>query len=176
MELRGFWRLFIQGDKSAFQRIYEQYADELHKYGMKLCNDHHLVIDCIHDLFVDLYGNHKIAREVNIRVYLISALRRRLFKQLKTTSNEVFLEENDSLEVEASPETTWIDRETEMAMWSRLKNELSRLTKRQQEILYLRFTLDLPYPEVAEIMNINIETCRKLSYRAMKTLKTNLQP
>lgn len=172
MDLKAFWKLFVNGDKDAFRRIYEAHAEGLYAYGIGLGGDHDQVLDCIHDLFVHLYGNHKIAEDVNIRVYLMTSLRRRLFKGSKTTK-ETTVNEVD-MEMEESAEASLIARETEQMTWQRLKYGIDRLPKRQREILHLRYTLDLPYPEVAKVMNINIETCRKLSYRAIKLLKADL--
>jgi len=172
MDLKGFWKLFVNGDKDAFQRIYEAHADNLYAYGIKLGGEHDQVLDSIHDLFVHIYGNRKIAEEVNIRVYLMASLRRRIFKVTKATA-EVAIKEED-VGVEESAETDLIAKETEQIICDRLKYGINRLPKRQREILHLRYTLDLSYPEVAKVMNINIETCRKLSYRAIKLLKADL--
>ncbi|MFC6102737.1 RNA polymerase sigma factor [Olivibacter domesticus] len=173
MDLKDFWKLFVKGDKDAFRRIYEAHSDALYAYGINLGGDHDQVLDCIHDLFVHLYGNHKISENVNIRAYLLASLRRRLFK-LRKTAEETVVKEGD-VEVEESAEVGLITRETEQIAWERLKEGINRLPKRQREILHLRYTLDLSYPEVAKVMNINIETCRKLSYRAIKLLKADLE-
>lgn len=173
MDLKGVWKLFVKGDKEAFRRIYEAHADSLYAYGIRLGGDHDQVLDCIHDLFVHLYGNHKIAEDVNIRVYLMASLRRRLLKLGKPTGDLSVKE--IAMEMEESAEANLISKETEQMTWERLKYGINRLPKRQREILHLRYTLDLSYPEVAKVMNINIETCRKLSYRAIKLLKADLQ-
>lgn len=172
MDLKGFWKLFVNGDRDAFQRVYEAHADTLYAYGIKLGGDHDQVLDCIHDLFVHIYGNRKIAEDVNIRVYLMAALRRRIFKVTKATA-ELTIKDQD-MHMGESAEADLIARETKQITLDRLKYGMSRLPKRQREILHLRYTLDLSYPEVAKVMNINIETCRKLSYRAIKLLKADL--
>lgn len=51
------WQKFIDGDIESFQKIYTTYVDDLFDYGMNICGDKELVLDCIHDLFVRLFDS-----------------------------------------------------------------------------------------------------------------------
>ena len=48
---------------------------------------------------------------------------------------------------------------------------LNELTPRQKEAIYLRFTKELDYKEVAGLMDISVEACRNLISKAITTLK-----
>jgi len=52
-----------------------------------------------------------------------------------------------------------------------LLEALNELTPRQKEALYLRFTKELDYKEVAGLMDISVEACRNLISKAISTLK-----
>ncbi|WP_231561541.1 RNA polymerase sigma factor [Sphingobacterium sp. T2] len=67
------WQKFIDGDIESFQKIYTTYVDDLFDYGMNICGDKELVLDCIHDLFVRLFDNKRIAKKVNIKFYLFAS-------------------------------------------------------------------------------------------------------
>lgn len=82
----ALWNLFLKGDKKALAYIYKKQYKLLLAYGVKLCNDPELVRDCIQDLFVKLHTNRKtLHATVNINIYLICALKHRLFKELSAS-------------------------------------------------------------------------------------------
>jgi RNA polymerase sigma factor (sigma-70 family) len=51
--------------------------------------------------------------------------------------------------------------------------ELDKLTKRQREAIFLRFTQDLPYEEIASIMAINYRSVINLIHEAIKSIRQN---
>lgn len=57
----------------------------------------------------------------------------------------------------------------------KLAKAIQQLPERQQEALNLRFILELPYSEVASIMDISLESVRTLVYRSVKTLREDLK-
>lgn len=50
-----FWSKIQRGDEGAFRQLYEQYADLLYGYGMKIAGDDDLVTDAIQTLFVYIF-------------------------------------------------------------------------------------------------------------------------
>jgi RNA polymerase sigma factor (sigma-70 family) len=48
---------------------------------------------------------------------------------------------------------------------------LNKLPAKQKETLYLRFNESLDYPEIAQMLNISIESVRKQVYRALKSIR-----
>ena len=49
------WDKIQQGDEEAFRQLYEQYADLLYGYGMKIAGDDTLVTEAIQSLFVYIF-------------------------------------------------------------------------------------------------------------------------
>src|SRR5690606_8546278 len=88
------WQNFIAGDSLAFKLIYEHQIDGLYDYGCRYTQDRALIKDCIQDLFIEL--NHyksSLSPEVNIKAYLFTSLRRKLFNQIKKIQNTVDIED-----------------------------------------------------------------------------------
>lgn len=54
-----FWSKIQRGDEGAFRQLYEQYADLLYGYGMKIAGDDDLVTDAIRTLFVYIFEKEK---------------------------------------------------------------------------------------------------------------------
>ena len=58
----------------------------------------------------------------------------------------------------------------------KLKDEINKLPDRQKEAIILRFHSELSYNDIAELMDISVESVRKNIYRSVKTLRTKLAP
>lgn len=64
-----------------------------------------------------------------------------------------------------------IATETEAEDHKVLYDAMKTLSNRQREALSLKFEHDRPYPEIAEIMDISVESVRTIIYRALKELR-----
>lgn len=168
------WLNFIRGDEKAFAALYSEYIDDLYAFGIKYHADKETVLDCIHDLFVNIFNNPKIAQEVEVKFYLFSSLRRRLFKAKKEKDRyESSLLLEDLLSI-SSQELELIKQESEAINIQRINKQIESLPKRQREVLFLKYYMDFSYDQIASIMQVSVESCRTLSYRAINRLKNEL--
>ncbi|UII24173.1 RNA polymerase sigma factor [Fulvivirga ligni] len=166
------WQKVTSGDRKAFSDIYKKYVKILYQYGMKLSQDKLLVEDNIHDLFVDLWNkkNH-IEITSSLRFYLISSFRRRLFRVITNTRKKI-PESLHNFEFQCeSREDVIINENENAALKKRVQNALKKLTKRQREVIYLRFFQGLEYEEIASIMEISVDSIYVLTSKSIKSLK-----
>ena len=170
------WSNFIHGDAKAFESIYQQYIDDLFAFGLKFHADREIVLDCIHDLFLDLYDNPRIAKDVEVKYYLFSALRRRILKRKKADVYEPLESLPENVWAIGSHELDLILKENQDINVQKVKQEIDKLPKRQKEVLYLKYYMEFSYEEIASIMNVSVESCRTLSYRAFRVLKSHMGP
>jgi RNA polymerase sigma-70 factor (ECF subfamily) len=56
----------------------------------------------------------------------------------------------------------------------RLTAAMGLLTKQQKKGINLRFVEDKNYPEIADRLNVSIETARTVIYRGIKLLRQNM--
>lgn len=172
------WKKLISGDKQALGELYDQYIDILFSYGMYHSKDRGYVMDCIHDLFLDLHKYRKsLYLTTNVEYYLIKSLRRKINKKYKTKDTPVsmkeflFLLEGNSKNHSISCEEEIIKIEQTSEINANLKKALKTLTKKQRKVLFLRFNENRTYEEISVIMGISIDTARTSIYRAIKTLR-----
>lgn len=176
---QSHWRNFIAGSETAFQWLYENYADKLFSFGCSFCKDEETVKDAIQDMFIDVFRyRSNLDPEVNLSAYLYSSMRRKLFLALKKiwqreTAGEVGFDP-DFL-VDWDMETRMVRDEQHKELVYLLSEEIKKLSGRQREVLYLRFNLEMTYEEVAQVMDVSMATCRTLVYRAVKQLRVNLE-
>jgi len=81
----------------------------------------------------------------------------------------MFYSPNDNQYI--SCEDSLIAVETEAENHRALSEALKTLSNRQREGLSLKFEYDHSYPEIAEIMDISVESARTIIYRALKELR-----
>jgi RNA polymerase sigma-70 factor (ECF subfamily) len=77
---------------------------------------------------------------------------------------------------ELSHETLLIEDEESIEKAHRLSIALQKLSRRQKEIIYLKYYQELSYAEVCDIMDINYQIARNLLYQSIKVLKKIMAP
>lgn len=174
------WGELKKGHVDSLGELYDLYIDELYAYGMEKKHNKTLVMDAIHDLFVDLYKYRtNIVTPSNVKYYLLRSLKRKIFKKplfrKHVNLKEPFLETKKD-ETSLTYEEQIIEAEYSKEKKDKLKAALVFLTKRQQKALHLRYTENRPYDEIAETLNISIPTSRTLVYRALSALKKHCLP
>ena len=171
---RLLWQKLKSGDKNALEVIFRNEADALCKYGRKFTPDKDLIADCLQDLFVELWRTKEtIGSTDSIRKYLFVSFRRRLIKDLNKENKTKSLDPDTDLkeEITFSVENTWIENEDTIQKSEALTSAISKLSSRQQEILYLKFYNDMDYDQITEIMHLNYQSARNLVTRALESLR-----
>lgn len=169
------WELFLRGERDALAKIYRNNLDSLYNYGMHLCFDSERVKDCIQDLFRDLWQDrqHLAATVHNLRYYLLSSLRRRLLRSLQKDRRNLSRLSSRQFDFDIVPphESMLIADEMSNERKARLKRGIAVLTRRQREVVYLRFYQNLSYNEIAELMAMKTESVYNLISKAIGALK-----
>lgn len=181
MSSTQFWRKIQQGDEEAFRQLYDQYADLLYGYGMKIAGDDALVTDAIQSLFVYIFEKRKTcAVPQSISAYLCVSLRHMIVNALKKENSGVFksLDELDAneypFELEIDIETAIIRSELEKEQLEVLQKELNSLTKQQREVLYLKYYKKMDSEEIARVMGLTSRTVYNTTHMAITRLRERL--
>lgn len=173
------WKLFLSGDKYAFEQLIAQNFRHLVNYGTKFTDDKELVKDTIQELFIRFWDKRSnLSDDVNPRAYLTASLRRALYRKIQTLSKfqsfSDFENSTDVFELEISVEAKMIQSEHSSNLVGKIARNLEELPKRQKEVVYLKFFQELSRDEIAEIMGISVQTVSNLLQMAIKNLRTKL--
>jgi len=175
------WESFLRGDDKSFSSIYELYINQLISYGYKLCTDQEIINDGLQEIFIDLFlKREKLNVDIkNLKAYLFVSLRNSLIKKIKSGKRiELFDIKDNKFEFDFNVEYSYQDRLIEEEISQEIKELLKAATQKlpakQKEIIYLKFEEEMSYPEIAEIMDISIESARKLLYRALLSLRSEI--
>lgn len=171
-----------QSDNKIIDAIYRTHVHSLFSYGLHLGFDRETCKDAIHDVFYKLCMDQVQFEEIkNIRFYLLRALKNRLldiFKQKKGVSEFSLDVITDELPftIRVTVEDELIRSEEEDNLKETVENLLQSLTDRQREIIYLRYSHECDYEEIAQLMNISVQSCRQLLHKALSKLKKSSLP
>jgi len=172
------WNLFIlNGDLNALSQVYFFYYDFLFDYGVKHTEDRQLVEDAIQNVFLNLIMSRKNIHQVkNLTGYLISSCRRQLFADASKQKRTLFSEHlsEDQFNYFKSPDQT-AEHENKEHLHQVIEKCVGNLTPRQQEILFLRFEKEISYAEIAEMLDISVDSCYKLIYRTVKMIRSEAE-
>lgn len=152
----------------------ETYYRVLANYGMKLSRDKDFVADCIQELFLELWERRRFLGDaVFVKSYLLKAVRNKIIKESIKLRR---FKEPEDLEFgrgEYHPiELEIVSTEAEREKIDHLKSLLGDLTKRQQEIIYLRFYQNLEFDEISEVMGLTRQSVANLLHRTIKDIRS----
>ena len=171
----AFWESFITHDnREALSLIYFDHYDLLFNFGLKHTTNKQIVEDSIQNTFsYFLHVRKKLGIVQNVPGYLFISFRRQLLLDLKKHKKS-FL--NRELSVEnfdffTNPHQEQEELEEQNQLKSIVRNCISKLSARQQEIIYLKFECDLSYEDISDMLDITVESCHKSIYRAIKAIK-----
>lgn len=158
-------------------KIYNDYVDDMFTYGLYLGFRENDVVDAIHDVFYSLCERRSFLNEIsNIKFYLFKSIRNKLidftkYNNVNVSFNSFANPETIFSELQSATENKIIEAEDAKEIEQKIAEMLSLLSPRQQEVIYLHFIQEYDYRQVAEIMDINYENCRKLVYKAFQILR-----
>jgi RNA polymerase sigma factor (sigma-70 family) len=170
------WKRFKEGDLNAFQLIYDGFLSNLYAYGSKLAPGFDLLDDCIQELFLEIYTHRKnLKNPENLEYYLLTALRRIIFRKIKKENRFTNLEGNLTkaflFELELDNYENENFKEERIKV---VKNALAELNSSQREILYLKFYNNLSYIEIGELLGVRPDSAKKQVYRIIEHLRIDL--
>jgi len=168
------WERMAGGDQIAFINIYQSNYPSLLTYGFTLTANLELTKDCIQEMFLELWKKHAaVNKDVSdVRSYLFTWLRRKISKEQASANKQA-----NAQNFEQRGQYTWSYEELLIAFQqteeskAKLTNALKKLTKRQLEIIELRFFENLSYDEIAAKTSLTQRTVYNLVYEAVRHLR-----
>lgn len=177
-----FWDSIRDGSNEAFRQLYNNYADMLYRYGMKLAQDSEMVEDAIQTVFLNIYEKRKsLSRPDSIPAYLYASIRNEILCEFRANRiSTIPLEEEFRIKngmedydfkLEIDPCKLMELDEEERDRQKLLQQILDSLSGRYREIIYLRYYKGLSVEEVASIFNSNKQQIHNAVSRVIKKLR-----
>ena len=165
---------FVQGDISAFSKLYNMHVKLLYNYGCKLTTDIELLKDCIQEVFIKIYNKRTELDTVsNFKSYIIISLKNKLCDESRKRVNlsDVSVDELDVVSTD-NVEKDYIAYEKEKQDNFFVARMLEQLSPRQRKAIVLYYIEEKKYDEICVIMNMNYQSVRNLIHRGISKLRT----
>ena len=163
----------VQEGDMQFIALYKFYYQDLYAYGVSLGFNAEDVKDAIQEVYLKLYFNeHLCIDEEKIKFYLLRSVRNQLIDWERTKKDTSSIEEEErSFKLSVSVEESFISDEEDLLLKKRVNRILDLLTDHQREIVYLHFIEEMPYEEIAVMLDMKIQTVRGQVFKAMEKLR-----
>ena len=163
----------VQEGDMQFIALYKFYYQDLYAYGVSLGFNTEDVKDAIQEVYLKLYFNERLCiDEKKIKFYLLRSVRNQLIDWERTKKDTSSIEEEErSFKLSVSVEESLISDEEDLLLKKRVNRILDLLTDHQREIVYLHFIEEMPYEEIAVMLNMKIQTVRGQVFKAMEKLR-----
>jgi RNA polymerase sigma-70 factor (ECF subfamily) len=149
-----------EGDETAFTQLYLHFSKKLNLFVISLVRSKEIAEELVEDVFVKLWGNRQHITDIeNLTVYLYVAVKNKALTSLSQKAKELISAPFDFLDTTADefssdPYNLMITSE----MMSQMQQAIDSLPPRCKMIFKLVREDGLKYKEVAEILNISVNT------------------
>ena len=165
-----------RNEASAFAELYERYAAAIFRYHCRCTRD----ADAAHDLTAETFAQAWLARarfrdQANgsaapwlygiARNVVLMSVRRRRTESAGLERLGMLRDPNAVTGLEHEPDDSWL---------AELEAALDELPPKQREAVQLRFSDDLAYEQVAEVLETSPQAARVRVHRALSTLRARL--
>lgn len=163
----------VQEGDMQFIALYKFCYQDLYAYGVSLGFNTEDVKDAIQEVYLKLYFNERLCiDEKKIKFYLLRSVRNQLIDWERTKKDTSSIEEEErSFKLSVSVEESFISDEEDLLLKKRVNRILDLLTDHQREIVYLHFIEEMPYEEIAVMLDMKIQTVRGQVFKAMEKLR-----
>jgi RNA polymerase sigma-70 factor (ECF subfamily) len=155
----------------AFAELYARLSPNVFAYCLRVLGDRDKAADIFQDTFLRFYQSAARHPEMeNVRAYALTICRNLCLNEKKRAANQN-VEYDDTL---YNPGTSREGDRREMM--SLIATALELLPHDMREAFVLREYDGLPYNEIADVLNIKVETAKVRVFRARQKIREILQP
>ncbi len=158
------------GDNRVFDLIYKTYYQSLVDFAQMFLDDRFCAEEVVNEFFVWLWENRKSVKiKYNLAGYLYKSIKNRVLNRLNKKQNIVLQQLRENLEQEAQipPDQQLIYNEE----WQKVQNILQLIPERSREIFIMHRYDGLKYKEIAQLLNISVNTVENHIVKALQILR-----
>jgi RNA polymerase sigma-70 factor (ECF subfamily) len=162
----------ISGDKQAFGRLYELYADQIYKYLFYRIGEHAKAVDMTEVVFLKAWENlpqfGSSGKGLNFRAWLYRIAHNAMVDHHRTKKERIALDDVPDLHDQTPFANDLIEYSEQL---QELMTALDELDNHSRQVIVLRFFSGLDHKETARVMGISPGNVRIIQYRALKRLR-----
>ena len=171
---KGLLENIRKGNKSAFRTLFNQYYQLLLATAINLLKDVNLAKDVVQEVFFEMWKKREaLVIQSSLSGYLKRAVINRSINQIRSRKKMVSEDHLQQLHNNQSSITEELETEHLNEV---LQKALDGLPERCRLVFVMRRMEDMSHKEIAEKLNISTKTVENQITKALKSLKTAVQP
>ena len=174
--LQGIKERIALGDEKAFRQLFDSFAPKLIQFALAIVREKDGAVEIVDEVFVKIWKQKDQAPLIrNLKVYLYSAVKNTALNYLSARAKNAITEPFDfvaiQLQDEHCPEQQLITSE----IFEKIRTAVEELPPRCKMIFKLVREDGLKYREVAEILNIAVNTVDAQMVIAVKRISEKVK-
>jgi RNA polymerase sigma factor (sigma-70 family) len=166
----------VSDDYSAFEKLYNYYFPRIYNYVHYRVSNFHAADDIISQTFEKLFSRFRYyqSEKATFSVWLFTIARNTIIDYYRSESRTQLTSIETAAELassESNPEETAIFNEIQQ----KILKALAVLSKREQDIIALKFWSGFSNREIAKLLNISESNTGIILFRAMRRLRIILE-
>jgi len=171
----GLWQCCQQDDIRAYNELFDRYAKSLYRQAIAYVHNEMDAEELVMDLLLNLWekrGHLKADAGNNVKAYLMLSMRNRIINHLQKNIP-------GTASIDLLDEAKFVDsREADYGIICRdmetiYQSEVDKLSPQRQKVFRLSREKNLSYAEIADELNLSINTVENYMVSALNTLREN---
>lgn len=165
------WEKIRNGDALAMKELHDKYYYQLYLYAQRISNHPSILDEAVSDCFIKLWTRrNELVIERSVKSYLFLMLRNGMIDMLRSKKHSLHFEDK------AIPDLPGDDVLDELDRYASLYNAINKIPDQRRRILELAVFESFTYAQIAENLNISVNTVKTQMGRAYRFLKEELDP
>jgi RNA polymerase sigma-70 factor, ECF subfamily len=158
----------------AFDALYRRYSKKLYKFAKSVLKSVEESENILQDVFLNLWENrHNVEKDSSVKYYIFTIAYNSAISIIRKKTRETrFIDYLKSLqELNQDPPNLEVEYNE---LTKKVNKIIDHLPQRQKEVYILHKLENLKYQEIAERLNISVNTIETHMSRALKTIQEKL--
>lgn len=166
-----------QGDRMAFQALYDATSAKLFGLSLRILNRRDLAEEALQDAFINIWHHAQNYRpeKAAVMTWMTTIVRNKCLDLLRAMPRESQLHEDESLDDWASADLGPLEKATEQSETKALLNCMGNLAPLQRQAIVLSYFHGMPHEQLAEHLVQPLGTVKTWIRRGLQALKSCLQ-
>lgn len=165
------------GNRLAFTMVYMEYHKRLYSFACHYLGDRYQAEDAIQWLFLRLWENRALLNErMSLKSYLFTSLKNHILNLLRDGKREALRQEAFLREKEDTEDKDALQYLDEEELRERLTAAVSALSPQKRKICELKLEGNLSNAEIAELLQISVNTVKFQYNQIIKELRNRISP
>lgn len=167
----------LRGEGEYFGEIFNRHFDGMVRFVFYMINDLPVAKDIVQDTFLKAYKNLKTLKDLSkFKSWLIRIARNKCIDHLRRLKKEREIFNADAeFDYLKSDEKKPEEELMSLELFQVVKKHINNLPEDLREVIILKYTQDLSYKEIADVIGTSVSAVESRLFRARQRLKGRLE-